>query len=912
MSNRREFLQQAASLASIPIISDSQTEGAALSGPRDVSSESEFLLRENWAIRSSVDVREGGPELSTPGFDVRDWYPATLPSTVISALVQDKVYLDPYFGMNLRTYPGTTYPIYDEFANIQMPPDSPFRHSWWYRTEVSFPREFAGRTVWLCFEGINYRANLWMNGQQVASSNEFAGMWRLFRFDVTRQAKPGEKNAIAVEVFAPQPRDLAMTFVDWAPLPPDKEMGLWRDVSVRATGDVTLRYPAVFTKLALPSTAQADLTIRVELENAASHPVEGLLKSRIDALSFSKSVRLGPNETQVVRLGASEFPELTISNPRLWWPAQVGPQNLYPLDLEFEIDKQTSDSAHILFGIREVTAEVDGKGHRVFRINGKRILIRGAGYSFDLLLRSSPARQQAELNYVQDLNLNAIRQEGKLEDDHFYDLCDQLGIIVLPGWCCCDQWERWNEWDQENYEIAASSMRDQTRRLERHPSVFAFLYGSDFAPPPRVEKMYLKIMKDSGWPNPAIASASNRTTAAGPTGVKMTGPYAYVPPVFWYLDKDYGGAFGFNTETSPGAAIPTIESLRRMLPKEHLWPIDSWWDYHTVGMARTLDIFTEALNKRYGPANSVEDYARKSQIQAYESHRAMMEAYGRNKYTSTGIIQWMLNNAWPKTIWHLYDWYLRPGGSYFGVKRACEPLHVQYSYDDRSVVVVNSYYREFPSMKVVARILDLDMNERFSKSATVDIPEDSSQRAFVLPEMPHLSSTYFLDLRLQSPTGLASRNFYWLSTTLETLDWDRRNLISGEYHISTWTPTKDFADYSALNTLPKIDLDVTAKSQRNGGEGRTTVAVRNRTRSLGFGVRLKVSSPPDAHVQPAEPEGLPDNELLPVRWEDNYFSILPGETREIAATYSTEHLRQPKPVVEVEGWNVNPKVVEPE
>jgi exo-1,4-beta-D-glucosaminidase len=912
MPSRRKFLQQAAGLAAIPVNPGAPAAKARIPASPGTSTAASILLREGWAIRSSADIRETGPALSTPGLDVRDWYPAVLPSTVLSALVRDRVYLDPYFGMNLRTIAGTAYPIYSDFANLMMPPDSPFRSSWWYRVEFRLPDEYAGRTVWLCFDGINYRGNVWINGHRIAASNEFAGMWRLFSFDATSQARPGKVNCVAVEVFPPQPRDLAMTFVDWAPLPPDKEMGLWRDVRIRATGPIAIRYPAVFTKLALPSAHQAQLTVRVELENAGTRPVEGVLRGRIEDISFSKSIRLSPRETRVARLSAADFPQLNISNPRLWWPAQVGAQDLYPLSLEFETGGQISDSSHSFFGIRQVTAELDDKGHRVFRINGKKILIRGAGYSFDLLLRSSPERQEADLRYVRDLNLNAIRQEGKLEDDHFYDLCDRLGIIVLPGWCCCDQWEQWNEWDAENYETAAASMRDQARRLQRHPSVFAFLYGSDFAPPARVEKMYLQILKDSGWPNPSIASASSRTTAVGPTGVKMTGPYAYVPPAFWYLDKDYGGAFGFNTETSPGAAIPTIESLRRMLPKEHLWPIDSWWAYHTTGMARTLDIFSEALDKRYGPSDSAEEYARKAQIQAYETHRAMMEAYGRNKYTSTGIIQWMLNNAWPKTIWHLYDWYLRPGGSYFGVKRACEPLHIQYSYDDRSVVAVNSYYRGFSAVNVMARILDIEMNERFSKAATIDISPDSSQRVLVLPGLSGLSSTYFVDLRLEARDGLVSRNFYWLSTTPETLDWARQNLISGEYHISTWTPTKTFADYSALNTLPEVDLKVTAKSQRAGGEGHTIVTVHNSTRTLAFGVRLKVSRPPAVHVRPAGPEGPPDYELLPVLWEDNYLAVLPGETREVTATYRTEHLLQPKPVVEVVGWNVPCKVIEPD
>ena len=190
----------------------------------------------------------------------------------------------------------------------------------------------------------------------------------------------------------------------------------------------------------------------------------------------------------------------------------------------------------------------------------------------------------------------------------------------------------------------------------------------------------------------------------------MTGPYDYVAPSYWLLDKTRGGAHGFNTETSPGPAIPPIESLRRMLPEDHLWPIDSWWDYHAGGGAfKDLKIFTTALDARYGPSTSVEEFARKAQVMAYEGHRAMFEAFGRNKYTSTGVIQWMLNNAWPSMIWHLYDWYLRPGGSYFGAKKANEPLHIQYSYDDASVVVVNSFYQAFPGMKARARVYNIDM-----------------------------------------------------------------------------------------------------------------------------------------------------------------------------------------------------------
>jgi exo-1,4-beta-D-glucosaminidase len=880
---------------------------AAAASPNENTVPSDMLLRKNWFIQSSSDVQAGGAAISTVGFPTSGWFPATIPATVLSALVEDKVYPDPYFGMNLRSIPGTTYPIFEDFSNIMMPPNSPFRLAWWYRTEFVLPSEYTGKTIWLRFDGINYRANVWMNGVQISSAEKLAGTWRLFALDVTAAAKPGQLNSLAVQVFAPQPHDLAITLVDWAPMPPDKEMGIWRDVHIAATGPVALRYPAVLTKLNLPATDKAALTVRAELTNAADHPVDCVLKGHIENIAFVQPVHLGAGETQVVRLTPAKFPQLNVADPRLWWPAQVGKQDLYPLELNVGVQGRVSDSSHIRFGIRQVTSTIDEKAHRVFQINGKNILIRGAGYSFDMLLRSSPERQLAELNYVRDLNLNAVRMEGKLENDHFFDLADQMGILVMAGWCCCDQWENWSEWDKENERIAGDSLRDQIRRLERHPSVFTWLYGSDFAPPPRIENIYLQILEEADWPNPSVSSAAGRNTTVGPSGVKMTGPYEYVAPSFWYLDTRHGGAFGFNTETSPGPAIPPVESLRRMLPPDHLWPMDSVWQYHAGGMSRTLNVFTEALDNRYGRSNSLDEFARKAQVQAYEGHRAMMEAYGRNKYTSTGIIQWMLNNAWPGMIWHMHDWYLRPGGSYFGVKKACEPLHVQYSYDDRSVVVVNSYYQPFDKLKVKAKIYNLDMTERFSKEADVDVRPDSSTRAFILPSLQGLSGTYFVSLTLESGGQIASRNFYWLSTKEETIDWARQEEdSSGEYDISTWSPTKTFADYTALNSLPRVDLEASAQHRRDGDASSTTVMLHNPSSTLAFAVRLKVNKNSSNRVSR---DGEREDEILPVLWQDNYFALLPGETRQVTATYRAGDAGKATPIVEIQGWNVNPKTV---
>jgi exo-1,4-beta-D-glucosaminidase len=844
-----------------------------------------MLLRQGWAIGSSADVHESGAALSTPDVNTRNWYRATLPSTVVSALVADRVYPDPYFGMNLRSISGTSYPISTNFSGAQMPPDSPFRHSWWYRTVFDLPAEYRGKTIWLGFDGINFRANVWMNGKQIAAADKMAGAWRLFEFDVTAAAQPGGKNSLAIEVFPPDPHDLAITFVDWNPMPPDKDMGIWRDVYISATGPVAIRFPNVITHLNMLSVDSAQLTVTAQLKNASGANVDGVLKGKIEGIEFSQPVQLGPHEPRVVRFTPDKFAQLKIEHAKLWWPAQVGGQDLYPLDLQFEAGGQLSDASHIQFGIREVTAQVDDKGHLLFRINGKNILIRGAGYTFDMMLRASPERQENELKYVRDMNLNTVRLEGKIEDDHFLELCDRYGILVMAGWCCCDHWERWGTWDDEDERIAAESLRDQIRRIERHPSVFDWMYGSDNPPPPKIENMYLKILEETDWPNPHQSSATDKpTSVTGKTGVKMLGPYEYVAPVYWYLDTKNGGAYGFNTETGPGPAPPPLESLRRMLPEDHLWPIDSWWDYHAGGGAfRNIKVFTEALDARYGAPVSVEDFSRKSQVMAYETHRAMFEAYGRNKYTATGVIQWMLNNAWPGMIWHLYDWYLRPGGSYFGAKKACEPLHVQYSNDDQSIVVVNSYYKPFANLKVGVKVYNINMAEKFSKQATLDAGPDSSTRVLALPEIDGLSSTYFVSLTLEEPSGnTVSRNFYWLSTKPETLDWDKTDW----YH----TPTKTFADFKALNGLPLAGVTVAAKSEVRASEGVTTVTLRNTSQSIAFAVHLKVKKGPEG------------DEVLPVLWQDNYFPLLPGESREVTATYNARDGRNP--VVEVDGWNV--------
>ena len=281
---------------------------------------------------------------------------------------------------------------------------------------------------------------------------------------------------------------------------------------------------------------------------------------------------------------------------------------------------------------------MDAQNHRVFKVNGQNVLIRGGGWASDMFLRFMPGRLRTEFQYVKDMNLNAIRLEGQLQPDYFFDLADEYGILIMAGWCCCSHWEHWQHrndykegpvWDKEDYDIAAKSQADQIRRLRNHPSVLVWLNGSDNPPPADVEQMYIDILKKYQWPNPFISSATaKKAEFSGVTGVKMEGPYEWVPASYWLLDKEAGGAHGFATEISPGPAVPPLESLQRMIPKEHLWPIDEYWNYHAGGgQFKNIKVFTDALNSRYGAAKDVRDYALKSQLMTYEGQRAMFEAY---------------------------------------------------------------------------------------------------------------------------------------------------------------------------------------------------------------------------------------------------------------------------------------------
>ena len=839
----------------------------------------EIVLHEGWFIQSTEKISSRPEVISDSGLDLTGWYPATVPSTVLAALVKNGEYRDTFFGRNLERIPGERFDV-----------------SWWYRKEFDLPKQNALPHVRLCFDGINYRANIWLNGKQIASRDQIVGAFRVFGLDITEVARRG-KNILAVEVFPPQPGDFSIGFVDWNPKPADNNMGVWRPVTVRLSGPVSIEDPFVRSDVNLETLAEASLTITSDLINTSPGAVKGIIQAELENIIISQEVELSPGERTAINFSPQRFAELNLYQPRLWWPNNWGEQSLYRLKLRFLVKGVISDEKTVSFGIRKVTDYINGEGHRGYKINGQKILIRGGGWVDDIFLADDDRTLEAKVKYAKHMNLNAIRLEGFWGSSHkLYDLCDQYGILVMAGWSC--QWE-WDSYagkpcDQyggvqtaEEMELVARSFQDQVILWRNHPSVLVWLLGSDKLPRPELERKYLHILEKYDPSRPHLGAAAWLTSeVSGPTGVKMNGPYDYVPPVYWFEDRKHGGAYGFNTETGPGPQPPPLESLRKMIPEDDLWPIDDVWDFHCARHEfGKLNRYMEALTRRYGEAKDVHDFVRKAQVANYEAMRAMFEAFVARKHAATGVIQWMLNAAWPKLYWQLYDYYLMPNGAFYGARKACEPVHILYHCQENAIYVSNDLLVPRHDFQAEIRVLDFRGKETFKEIKNVNIDANSSSQVMRLPQLRGLGPVYFLGLKLKDAAGgISSDNFYWLSARRDVMD----------YPATKWfvTPIKEFADFRVLKNLPRVKLKVRHELEQFGAEGKISLNLENSAEAIAFFVEVSIVGERSR------------NAVLPVYWDDNYVTLLPGESRAITGIFSLEDLRQEEPLIVVSGWNV--------
>ena len=824
---------------------------------------STMVLRDHWSIQSSASLIDEGKVISQPGYAAKDWYPTSVPSTVLAALVKNKVYPDPYYGNNYMELPGV--------RRWDIPEDNPFGSSWWYRTEFDLSSNYADKHVWLKFHSVNYRANLWVNGQKVADSTMIEGAYRLYSFDIAQYVKTGQKNCLALEIYPPKTFDLTISWVDWNPTPPDRGTGIWYDVTLSTSGPVAIDHPFVKTKLNLPLNDQAKLSVIAEVKNAGNTPVKGFMKGVIENITFNKEVNLNAKETREITFSPEEFPQLVIANPRLWWPHTVGPQNLYNLNMSFEIDGKVSDTRSLRFGIREISSwmnKFDTLRTKVFQVNGKNIVIRGGGYVEDLMLRPSNERVDADLRYLKFMNMNALRMEAPRGSDYLFERCDEEGILVMVGWCCGVPFESWKNWTTHTADIAENSWHDQIVNLRAHPSVFTWLYGSDNFPPEDMERRYINVLKQYDGTRPYSSSATQEPSKIdGYTGLWM-GPwpqvYGYLPPNYWYSKLE------FNTECGPnGEQLPPIETIKRVMPEKDLWPISPVWDLrlrkHFYPFSR------KAIESRYGKPVSLEEYCTKSQVLQLEAVKAMFEAFAGNKYKSSGVIYWMFNSAWPKFYWQLYDYFFMPNGAFYGAKKACEPMHVQYNYKENAVQLVNCFYQDFTGIKVIAKAFDFDTKQIFSREVMTNVKADESKILFKLDLPKDLTNIYFVKLILQDKMGKEiSSNFYWLSA-------------KGDEN----------ADFTDLAKLPPVDVTVKLNPlSRENSKLKLAVEFTNSSTSLAFALNPKLLS-----VSNREP-------IVPIFWQDNYFSMLPGEKRTIEIQLDASLVTEGKLLFKLDGWNL--------
>ena len=858
-----------------------------------------LLLKDNWHLQSSAKVAETGEIISTTQFNPNGWYPTCIPTTVLAALVDNKVYPDLYFGENLKSIPG-----YVEGRWLVMPKDSPFYPPWWYRTQFRLPAKYEGKNITLHLDGINYRANIWLNGHKIADADTVVGMFRRFEFDINKYARIGEENCLAVETIAAgklpekkyRTKQIQATtgWDDHNPQPPDMNAGIWQDVYISAAGPVKLRHPYVVTDLDLPSLNAAHLTISIELANTTDEEIIGELTGTIEDITFSQTVKLAPKETKFVKFTPEKFPQLNISNPRIWWPNPVGSQELYDLELVFKINGKVSDDESVRFGIREASTYLNDEGWRGYKVNGKKILIRGGAWmTSDMLLRLSHKRYDALIRYAKEANLNMLRSEGFSirETEDFYNLCDKYGIMVTQqifGRSIPDE------------ELAVKCIKDMILRIRNHPSLVHFLGHDETFPTLSLDKAYRELIakytpERTYQPHSGAFRVKNRFKTGGTrTGTREL--WTYANPTHYYTHKD-DGAWGFAQSGGIGGVVASLESIRRMMPEQHLWPLWSdAWSFHTVIQGgRYFDALLKALDARYGKPSDIEDFCMTAHVMNYESARGMFEAYGRNKYSATGITTWKYDAAWPAAMtWQYVDWYLLPTGAYYGAQKACEPLHVQYSYDDHSIYVVNGFYQDFENLDVTAKVYNLDMTEKYSRTAKVDAASDGKVKAFTIAWPQDLTKTHFLSLELMDSSGrLVSDNFYWLSKVPDIEG--EKGYKDGLFFINP----RSTADYTDLRNLPPVKLDVSCSLEKKGDENLVQVLVKNPTTNLAFFIHLSVT------------KGSGGNEVAPTFWQENYFSLLPGQEKKVKATFSFEDLDGAAPVVRVGGWNIKKDEITP-
>ncbi|MGY4709400.1 glycosyl hydrolase 2 galactose-binding domain-containing protein [Mycolicibacterium sp. CBM1] len=880
-------------------------------------------LSAGWKLTSARDLPADGTAIASTGYDDSGWHPVRrMPATVLETLQEDGVYPNLYYGKNL----------------LEDVPQDLYQQDWWYRTSFTAPADY--QTYVLDFPGINYRAEIWLNGHRIADNRQIVGMYNEHELDVTRWVQPGRPNVLAVKVTPERAIqdvngvELADSWYDWInwrylgyqgpdknpangnSFVPDRNAGIWKPVYLKTSGPVAIGAATVNTDLPLPDTDSARLTVYAPLRNYSAEKVRGVLRATITRagkapIHVDEPVALMPGEQREVTLSPDRFAALTVQHPDLWWPYTMGRPDLYDLRLEFVQDRAVTEVATLKFGIRTITqgrdsddsfADLGTGGNFYLQVNGKNFLVRGATYTPDLLYKYDPQRDAAILGYVKDLGLNMLRLESKISSQRFVEMADELGIPLMYGWMCCNQWEKWQQWDDEDRQVAQESMRSQIDMLRSHASVFVWANASDGRPPAEVLAEYHQILTDLHWQNATVDTVSSlNRDAQGRTlwdGIQMAGPYSWRPPSYWFSGR-YGAARGSSAEQGDNEHIPPYASLRKFIPPDKLWPINDTWFFHAGSgpqNSRLINI-QRVIDRRYGPSTSARMFADKAQLAHYEATRAQFESFAANGWDGHKMtIYWMLNSHWPSFFGNIFDYYLRPGGAYYGAKKGLAPLSVVFdsyatgNHRQAKVTVVNQTADARQDLRVRVRTYDIKGVLRDDRAADdVRVDAGGAVQAMTLPPGPPDSPVFFVRCELLDRSGaVIAENVYWQSRQVDDVGPPSNDAAFDSKQVS-------WADMTALNSLPPAPLDITAAGGGDAGRD-VTIRLHNPTARIAFFQRAELLTGPLA------------DEILPVQYDDNYVTVFPGETAEIHGRVPDSG---PAPSwVRVTGYNGSPVVVQ--
>ena len=845
-----------------------------------------------WQMHKADETKDPAEKISQPGYQTGQWMPAIVPGTVLNSLVHNKVYPEPYYGMNNKL---------DRNIIPDLAKTGREFYTYWFRTEFDVPENYKDKIVWLQVDGINYRAEIWVNGYLLGN---MSGMFKPEYINITDFARIGQKNALAIKVY---PVDMPGTIKpkQWGATGEfhnggdgniglnttmlmsvgwdftfndgirDRNTGIWKNISLYATDKAVIRHPFIKSELSKPSYDLAKETVSVEVTNPTQRSVKCTVKGEIigENITFSKDLKLFRGETKEICFTPEEFPQLTIKNPRLWWPIFKGNPELYELKLTVSIDGKVSDEIKTRFGIREITSDQNTPDKsRQFYVNGKKLFIRGTNWIPEGMLRTSDERTYAELRYTKQSGINLIRMWGGgiAESDYFFQLCDEMGLLVWQEF-----WMTGDTKHPQDKDLYLSNVEATVKRLRNHPSLVYYVSSNESTEMPGAKDLIMKLDGTRGYQMQSECD-----------GVHDGSPYKQVNPMQHYENtaSERGSRVdGFNPEYG-SPTIPTVETLREVMDEKDLWPINKEvWDYHDGGGFHLMSTMYTDLTNHYGPSSSIEEFATKGQAVGAMNSKSIWEVWNYNKFGygdryASGLLFWYHNCPVSQVCARMWDYSLEPTASLYHTQNALEPLHAQFDYLKNTVSVYNDYYQAFKDYKVAAEVYDLNSKKVWSKSQKIDIPEDGVVNDVFTIDFPqNITQVHFIKLRLFDKKGKEVANtFYWRSND----KYEGRKTLTG--------PTS--SGFEDLSKLKQVQLKTRYKAYQEGDRHFIKAEIKNPSSTVAFFTQLQLLGQDKKPVRPSF-------------YTDNFFSLLPGESKTVIIETATDDMPS-EPTFVVKGWNI--------